>query len=154
SYKQRVLPTFLSVVDDPTLKEFNGKSLIGSYGVDSEGVKAQSVDLVDKGVLQNYLLGRSPIRDFAASNGHGRAAPSGSPSPNLGVLLLKTSEPQTPDAMKQRMLQMAKDGDRPFVYHVATLGPGNSPRLLYRVYAKDGREELVRGAVFNELDLR
>jgi TldD protein len=36
---------------------------------------------------------------------------------------------------------------------VETLGPGNSPRLLYRVYA-DGHEELVRGAVFNELDVR
>ena len=154
SYKQRVLPTFLSVVDDPTLKEFAGKSLIGSYNVDSEGVKAQAVDLIDKGMLQNYLLGRAPIRDFTTSNGHGRATPSGSPSPNLGVLLLKSSEPQTPDALKQRMLQMAKDGDRPFVYHVVTLGPGNTPRLLYRVYAKDGHEELVRGAVFNELDLR
>jgi hypothetical protein len=26
--------------------------------------------------------------------------------------------------------------------------------LLYRVYVKDGHEELVRGAVFNELDVR
>jgi hypothetical protein len=37
---------------------------------------------------------------------------------------------------------------------VDTLGPGNAPRLLYRVYASDGHEELVRGAVFNELDVR
>jgi hypothetical protein len=37
---------------------------------------------------------------------------------------------------------------------VETLGPGNAPRLLYRVYAKDGHEELVRGAVFSELDIR
>ena len=28
------------------------------------------------------------------------------------------------------------------------------PRLLYRVYVNDGHEELVRGAVFNELDTR
>jgi len=44
SYKSRVLPPFLDVVDDPTLKEFQGKSLTGSYEVDSEGVKAQEVD--------------------------------------------------------------------------------------------------------------
>ena len=41
----------------------------------------------------------------------------------------------------------------PYAYRVDTLGPGNSPRLLYRVYA-DGHEQLVRGAVFNELDVR
>src|SRR5207237_9191691 len=74
SYKSRVLPPFLDVVDDPTLKEFQGKSLTGSYEVDSEGVKAQEVDIIQKGVLTNYLLGRQPIRDFPESNGHEREA--------------------------------------------------------------------------------
>jgi hypothetical protein len=49
---------------------------------------------------------------------------------------------------------MASEAGQPYGYRVATLGPGNSPRLLYRVYVKDGHEELVRGAVFNELDVR
>ena len=43
---------------------------------------------------------------------------------------------------------------KPYGYRVETLGPVNSPRLLYRVWAKDGHEELVRGAVFSELDVR
>jgi len=51
-------------------------------------------------------------------------------------------------------MQMASEESKPYAYRVETLGPGNSPRLLYRVYASDGREELVRGAVFNELDVR
>jgi TldD protein len=154
SYKTRVLPTFLTVVDDPTLKDFQGKSLVGNYTVDSEGVKAQSVNLVDNGVLANYVLGRQPIRDFPASNGHGRAAPGAFPGPSLGVLLVKSSEAQSPDALKQKVIQMATDQGRPYGYRVETLGPGNLPRLLYRVYAKDGHEELVRGAVFSELDIR
>ena len=154
SYKTRVLPTFLTVVDDPTLKDFQGKSLVGHYTVDSEGVKAQSVNLVDNGVLANYVLGRQPIRDFSASNGHGRAAPGAFPGPSLGVLLVKSSEAQSPDALKQKVIQMATDQGRPYGYRVETLGPGNLPRLLYRVYAKDGHEELVRGAVFSELDIR
>src|ERR1700719_2985016 len=33
SYKARVMPKFVSVVDDPTLKEFQGKSLVGNYDV-------------------------------------------------------------------------------------------------------------------------
>jgi TldD protein len=154
SYKTRVLPTFLSVVDDPAMKEFQGKSTVGSYAVDSEGVKAQRVTLIDNGTLKNYLLGRQPIRDFPESNGHGRAAPGVFPSAGLGVLVVKSSEAQAPEALRQKALQIVKDQGMPYAYRVETLGPGNAPRLLYRVYAKDGHEELVRGAVFNELDVR
>jgi predicted Zn-dependent protease len=154
SYKTRVLPNFISVVDDPTMKDFHGKSLVGSYTVDSEGVKAQTVQAVENGVLSNYLIGRQPIRDFPASNGHGRAAPGSLPGPSLGVLLVKSSEEQSPEDLKKKVMQMVTDQGRPYGYRVETLGPGNSPRLLYRVYAKDGHEELVRGAVFNELDIR
>jgi TldD protein len=153
SYKQRVLPTFLSLIDDPTLKDFQGHSLVGNYDVDSEGVKAQTVSVVENGMLSNYLLGRQPLRDFPASNGHGRAGPGSLPAPSLGVLLLKSAEAQSPDDLRKKMLQMIKDSGNPYAYRVETLGAGNSPRLLYRVYA-DGHEELVRGAVFNELDTR
>jgi predicted Zn-dependent protease len=154
SYKTRVLPNFLTLVDDPTMKDFQGKSVVGNYAVDSEGVKSQAVNVIENGVLTNYLVGRQPIRDFLASNGHGRAAPGSFPAPSLGVLLLKSSEAQSPDSLKQKVIQMVKNQDKPYGYRVDTLGPANSPRLLYRVYAKDGHEELVRGAVFNELDIR
>jgi predicted Zn-dependent protease len=153
SYKMRVLPTFLDVIDDPTLKEFDGKSLVGSYDVDSEGVKAQRVNVVEKGILTNYLLGRQPIRDFSESNGHGRAGPGSPPWPNVGVLLLKSTEGQSPADLRKELLQMVQNAGVLYGYRVETLG-GLTPRLLYRVYAKDGHEELVRGAVFNELDVR
>ena len=154
SYKARVLPNFLTLTDDPTMKDFQGKSLVGNYAVDSEGVKAQSVKLIENGMLANYLVGRQPLRDISSSNGHGRAAPGSFPGPSLGVLLVKSSEAQTPDALKKKVIQMVTDQGRPYGYRVDTLGPGNAPRLLYRVYAKDGHEELVRGAVFSELDVR
>jgi predicted Zn-dependent protease len=155
SYKTRVLPAFLTVIDDPTLADFQGKSLVGNYRVDSEGVKAQAVNVIENGTLTNYLVGRQPIRDFSASNGHGRAAPGSFPGPSLGVLLLKSSEAQSPDELKKKVIQMVTDQGKPFGYFVETLGqPGNSPRLLYRIYAKDGHEELVRGAMFSELDIR
>jgi TldD protein len=154
SYKTRVLPKFVSVVDDPTIHQFQGKNLLGSFDVDSEGVKSQAVTLIGEGTLQNYLVGRQPIRDFPASNGHGRAAPGTSPQPAVGTLILKSSEPQSPADLKKKIMQMASEENKPYAYRVDTLGPGNSPRLLYRVYATDGHEELVRGAVFNELDVR
>lgn len=155
SYKTRVLPKFVTVVDDPTLKQFKGKILVGSYEIDSEGVKSQAVPLVDEGMLQNYLLGRQPIRDFPASNGHGRAVPGSSPQPSVGTLIVKSAEPESAQSLKEKLVQMASEQNKPYGYRVDTLAPpGNSPRLLYRVYTKDGHEELVRGAVFNELDVR
>ncbi|MGC1088686.1 MAG: metallopeptidase TldD-related protein, partial [Candidatus Acidiferrum sp.] len=153
SYKMRVLPAFLSIIDDPTLKDFDGHSLVGSYDVDNEGVKAQTVNVIENGTLSNYLLGRQPVRDFPFSNGHGRAAPGSFPSPSLGVLLLKSTEAESPSALRKQMIDMITSQGTPYAYRVETLGPGNTPRLLYRVYA-DGHEQLVRGAVFNELDVR
>ncbi len=154
SYKTRVLPKFLTVMDDPTLKVFQGKKLLGNYGVDSEGVEAQAVTIIDAGVLENYLVNRQPIRDFPVSNGHGRSSPGTNPQPAIGTLIVKSSEPVSAEELKKRVLQMVTEQSKPYAYRVETLGPGNSPRLLYRVYAKDGHEELVRGAVFNELDVR
>ena len=154
SYKTRVLPKFVSVVDDPTIHQFQGKNLLGSYDVDDEGVKAQAVTLIDAGTLENYLVGRQPIRDFPASNGHGRAGPGTAAQPAVGTLILKSSEPESPADLKQKIMHMASEESKPYAYRVDTLGPGNAPRLLYRVYASDGHEELVRGAVFNELDVR
>jgi len=155
SYKTRVLPRFVSVFDDPTLKQFQGKKVLGGYDVDSEGVKAQAVTVIDSGTLQNYLMGRQPIRDFPASNGHGRASPGSSPQPSVGTLIVKTSEPEPAESIKRKAVELASEQNKPYAYRVDTLGPpGNSPRLLYRVYVKDRHEELVRGAVFNELDVR
>jgi TldD protein len=153
SYKTRVLPNFLTVIDDPTQKDFQGKSLVGNYDVDDDGVKAQPVTLIEKGTLVNYLVSRQPIRDFPSSNGHGRGGAGTVPTPNLGVLLVKSSDAESPEALKQQVIQMITEQGKPYGYRVETLGPGNTPRLLYRIYP-DGHEELVRGAVFNELDVR
>ena len=43
SFKGRVLPEFLSVVDDPTVDTFQGHGLGGSYKVDGEGVPVRDL---------------------------------------------------------------------------------------------------------------
>jgi TldD protein len=153
NYKGRVLPTFLSVVDDPTMKSFAGKSLIGSYQIDEEGVRVAPLPVIKDGILVEYLLGRVPIRDFADSNGHGRAAPGQSPSPNIGNLILQPKESSSPAELKRKLIEMCKQEGKPYGYYAETL-VGYNPRLLYRIYVSDGHQELVRGAVFNELDTR
>ena len=152
SFHARVLPDFLNATDDPLMKTYAGQALVGAYAVDDEGVPTQAVDVAVNGKLENYLLGRIPIRDFAASNGHGRAAVGQAPLSSEGVMLFKSNAPLTATAMNARLLAMAKDQGRD-VYSVETLGGELAPRLLYLVHP-DGTRQLVRGAVFDELDNR
>ena len=154
SYKARVLPDFLSVLDDPTVETFQGHSLGGSYKVDDEGVPVSRISVVDKGQLVNFLIGRLPIRDFPASNGHGRAGGNGNTSPAPGNVFIQASKTTSREELKKRLVAECRDRGLPYGYFVDTLGPRLVPRQLYRVWANDGHEELVRGAVFNELDTR
>jgi len=155
SYKSRVLPDFLSVVDDPTLASVSGRSLMGKYEVDDEGVKAMPVSVIENGKLMNYVIGRAPIRDFPTSNGHGRArVPQNAPGPSLGNLVVHPSESFTPEQLKKKLIEICQQRDLPYGYYVETMGPQRAPRLLYKVWVKDGHEELVRGAVFGDLDTR
>jgi hypothetical protein len=147
-----VLPEPFTVTDNATLTTFNGQSLVGAYSVDDEGVPALSVDIVANGKLQNYLVGRGPIKDFPESNGHGRAAPGQPAHSRSGVILFKSSQPLTDAAINAKLLSLAKEQGHD-VYAVDTLGGELQPRLLYRVHP-DGSRELVRGATFDELDVR
>lgn len=155
SYKNRVLPDFISVDDDPTNVSYQGKTLVGNYEFDDEGVPARKVPLIENGVLTNFLLGRQPIRDFPVSNGHGRARiPSNGPGPSLGNLIIRSNQAASPEELKAKFLNLCKQRDLPYCYRVETFGPKLVPRLLYKVWVKDGHEELVRGAVFGDLDTR
>jgi predicted Zn-dependent protease len=152
SYRTPVLPSFLSVVDDPTLRSFEGHALLGSYKVDDEGVTVAPVDIVAHGKLMNYLIGREPVKDFPETNGHGRAVLGQGAHAHAGVMVVKTSDPLSAEAMRAKLLALAKEQGRD-VYAVETLGGDLSPRLLYRV-APDGKRTLVRGASLDELDQR
>lgn len=155
SYKTRVLPDFLSVVDDPTLSSFSGQPLLGNYAIDDEGVKAARVSVIENGKLMNYLVGRQPIRDFPVSNGHGRArVPTNSPGPSVGNLIINASPASTPAELKQKLIDLCRERDLPYGYYAETLGPQKAPRLLYKVFVKDGHQELVRGGTFGDLDTR
>ena len=147
-----VLPETFSVTDNPGLTTFNGQSLVGAYAVDDEGVPAQSVDIVVNGKLQNYLLGRGPIKDFPESNGHGRGAAGQPAHSHSGVIVFKSSAALSGPALNAKLLALAKDQGHD-VYSVETLGGELAPRLLFRVHA-DGSRDLVRGASFDELDIR
>jgi TldD protein len=153
SYHARIMPEFLTVIDDPALKTWDGKDLVGAYTVDDEAVPAQTVKLVSDGHLENYLIGRTPIRDFPESNGHARAGVTGLPHPVIGVMKITAQQGLSDEELNRKLLDIAKDRGLKSVYYVETLGAEATPRLLYRIDL-DGKRTLVRGAILDDLDQR
>jgi predicted Zn-dependent protease len=147
-----ILPTYISVVDDPTQRTFEGQSLLGAYSVDDEGVVAAPVTLVKDGELINYDIGREPVKDFPASNGHGRAIPAQSAHSRAGVVIVKSTQNLTAEQLRAKLVALAKEKNKN-VYEVETLGGELMPRVLYRI-SPDGKRTLVRGAAFDDLDQR
>ena len=153
SYHARILPDFLDAVDDPGINSFQGKSLGGAYDVDDEGVPASAVQLVTDGKLENYLIGREPVRDLPQSNGHARATLAGPARPTLGVLKITAQNGLLEADLEKKLLDMAKDRGLTSVYYADTMGSGLTPRLLYKL-TQDGKRQLVRGATLADLDQR
>jgi TldD protein len=170
----RILPDTVNVVDDPTQKEWRGRPLFGSYEVDREGVVAQPLKLVEKGVLKNYLLTRQPVHGYSASNGRARLPGSyGAATPTLSNLFVSASETVPAADMKKKLIDLFQNRGRAYGLLVrkmdfpssgsieearrvmqASAGstrPVSAPILVYKVYP-DGREELVRGLRFRDFN--
>jgi Predicted Zn-dependent proteases and their inactivated homologs len=153
SFHAAILPEFMDAVDDPTMKSFDGKGLVGAYDVDDEGVPAQAVKVVNAGRLENYLLSRTPVRDFPVSNGHGRAGITGPAQPSISVFKISSSSGVSDEDLNKKLLALAKDRGLSHAYYIQTLGGPGVPRLLYRI-AADGKREMVRGASLEDVDQR
>ncbi len=174
----RILPEWMDVVDDPTQTEWHGRALFGHYDVDLEGVAAQSVSLVEKGVLKNFLLTRQPVKTFRTSNGHARLAGSfGAKGAGIGTLFVRAAEGVSTAALRQRLIELCKERGKPYGIVIRKMDfpttasgaelrrmvvgmtqsgggrPVSLPVLIYRVYP-DGREELVRGLRLRGLNVR
>ena len=154
SYKNLVLPDFISVVDDATLDQFAGKRLLGHYSIDDEGVRPQPVQLVENGILKNYLVGRQPIRDFPNSNGHGLSSFGQPPTPQIGNFMVKSSKTTPSAEMKKQLLELCRKRGLSYGYLIEQFATSTNPQVIYRVSVADGKQEIVRGAEVSELDLR
>ncbi len=155
---QSVLPTNFSVVDDPTVKAFNGVDLNGHYPYDDEGVKSERVELVKDGILKTFLMSRSPVPGVAKSNGHGRAQPGYSPVSRQGNLIVNAKEKVSTKMLRQKLIEEIKRQNKPFglffddisggftaTSRYATQSFQVTPVMVYKVYADGRPDELVRG---------
>ena len=169
--KSRVLPEWMDVIDDATVADFQGRPLLGHYAVDLEGVRPQRVELVQHGVLENYLLSRLPVKGFEGSNGHARIPGPAGTSIASPANLFVTARQTVPEAdLKKQLLDICKAQDREFGLIIRKLDfpsaasredlqtifsgqgqderPTSIPLVIYKVYVANGREEPVRGLRF------
>ncbi len=149
---RRVLPRYMSVVDDPTLTEFDGKRLLGHYRYDGQGVAAQRVVLVEEGRLKNLLMSRNPSKEFSNSNGHGRNLMY--PRPAIGNLVVSTDSGLSDEELREELLEACEDEGLEYGLRIESLGgSASNPLVIYKVFTDD-REELVRGAEVADFDLK
>ncbi len=154
---QAVLPDFLSVYSDPTLRRLGHSELVGSYAFDDEGVPARKVTVVENGILKEFLMSRTPIAGFDHSNGHGRHQQGYAAAARQSNLIVESSRSVSREELKKRLLAEIKAENKPYGLFFDDIEGGFTftqrvipnafnvrPTIVYRVYP-DGRQELVRG---------
>ncbi len=155
---QPVLPDFISVYDDPLQKSFGDQDLSGHYLYDDEGVKAQRVTVVEKGILKNFLMSRSPIAGFDKSSGHGRKEAGYRAVGRQGNLIVEASETVSEKKLRELLIEECKKQDKEFGLIFEDISGGFTftgrgipqayaviPIIVYRVFTDGRPDEMVRG---------
>lgn len=174
---KRILPRFLSVMDDPTRSEIAGAQALGHFTYDDQGVVARPVQLVENGRLKALVMSRNPSKEFGNSTGHGRGA--WRPRAATANVFVTANPATNPDGLREDLREACQDEDLPFGIRVVAMSAqagvsrfddfafpgfdfdsfsrgrsaGEMPLVMYKVFA-DGHEELVRGAEIARIDLK
>lgn len=155
---KRIMPEFISVYDDPTLSRLGKSNLVGAYAFDNEGVQAQRVNIVERGVLKNFLMGRSPIHNFNKSNGHCRCSPGNQPVARQGNLIVECKKTVPFKTLKAMLLAEARRQGKPYGLIFDEISGGFAitdaffpqsfqlmPLQVTRVWVDGRPDELLRG---------
>ena len=155
---EQIFPSFLTVVDDATQKKLGKEDLLGYYQYDDEGVAAQRVTLVDKGILKHFEMSRSPLKEFPRSNGHGRRQIGATPVSRQGNLLVESTNKLTNAQLRAKLVELVKQQGKPYGLLIDDIAGGFTftgrgqpqafqvePLVVYKVFADGRPDELVRG---------
>ena len=155
---ESVLPDHMSVVFDPTLNRYNGQDLNGYYVFDDEGVRGQKVTVVDHGILNDFLMSRTPFEKHPSSNGHGRAQTGFQPVSRQSNLIVETDKPRSEEELREGLLEECRKQDKEFGLYFKNVRGGFTrtgryspnafnvtPTEVYRIYVDGRPDELVRG---------
>jgi len=174
---RRIMPEFLTVKDDPTISDWENSPLIGGYRVDDDGVIPEPVSLVEEGKLVNLLMSKVPTKKVKGSNGHGRGTVQSTPRGRPANLIVTSDQTISYDELKSKLIEYCKDMDLEYGIIVKKLKDKNlemektfdfsiltrmgqkekeltPPLEIYRVWVKDGKEELIRGVEFEGVTVK
>ena len=153
-----ILPSFLSIVDDPTMKKLGKQDLLGYFQFDDESVNGERVVLVDHGVLKSFEMSRSPLAGFPHSNGHGRRQIGAAPVSRQGNLIVESNKTLTNAELRAKLVELIKQQGKPYGLLIDDIAGGFTftgrgqpqafqvePLVVYKVFADGRPDELVRG---------
>ena len=154
---ERLLPDNFSIYFDPRVTRYGETDLAGAYRFDNEGIQAQRVMVIEGGLFKNFLMSRSPIDGFPASNGHGRKEAGSRTVSRQSNLIVEVADPLSSEELKARLIADIEKENKAFGLRFEQVEGGFTttgrfrpnafnvkPLVVYRVYP-DGGEELVRG---------
>ena len=153
-----ILPDHIDIYDDPTLRTLAGEELNGFYAYDDEGVPAQRAVIVDDGVFQGFLMGRSPLPDFPNSNGHGRRSTGRAPTSRMGNTIVEASQTVPREHLRAMLLDEVRDRSLEYGLYIEEIAGGftMTGRVLpnafnvravttWKIFADGRPDELIRG---------
>jgi TldD protein len=156
---EKILPDFLSVTFDPTLKQAAGTDLNGWYQYDDEGVLGKKVLAVENGVLRTFLMSRSPIEGFDHSNGHGRRQPGLEVVSRQSNLIVTSTKSVPFSQLRQMLVEEIKRQNKPYGLFFDNITGGFTttqrggsqsfkviPLIVYKIFPDGRPDELIRGA--------
>ncbi|MEO0205841.1 MAG: metallopeptidase TldD-related protein [candidate division WOR-3 bacterium] len=137
---KRILPDFISVYDDPGLRERSGVPLIGGFSIDEQGVKSERVELVRDGKLINFLMSRTPVNKIRETNGHARYYDETYCSRYIGFvsnLMISSKQRLSEIELAEKLKTLAKDYGNDYaiiITNLETTPPQNSMERYRRIY--------------------
>lgn len=154
---KQVLPKYIDVTFDPTIKEYNGKFLTGYYVYDDQGVKSQKVNVVQKGILKDFLMSRRPVESLGKSNGHGRAMFGATAVSRQSNMIVSADKTFSEEELRKKLINECKRQHKEYGLYFKQVTGGltlNSvysanvftvfPTEIYRIYTDGRPDELIR----------
>jgi hypothetical protein len=154
----RVMPDGFDLTDNPQLDHFGDSPLMGTRGIDDEGVPSREVAIVQNGRLKTLLASRTPTAEIKASTGSDSEV---GPAPSN--LLLTERNAESNAEVRKELVRTAQQRGYDYGVVIRHVSPGllnalmrmsmargrpdaSSEVAAYKVFA-DGHEELVRADI-------
>jgi TldD protein len=155
---EKVLPEFISITFDPTIRQLHSFALSGAFNFDDEGVKGEKVVSIQNGILKDFLMSRNPVDRFPKSNGHARSQPGMKPVSRQSNLIVESNNMLSEEKLRQMLIEECKKQNKPFGLMFTEISGGSTitgrssanafnviPLAVYRIYTDGRPDEMVRG---------